>query len=123
MDNFSKFYAVALQGVASGAFRECAWTGDAFKVYHGPPVDVTLRVPAMPADIFEQSTVRLMWASFGRSCSAGWLLHRRSLVTTLKVNNVPLKPVVNQNTHPDLFNLLSQSRDGLRFFYPTGIDP
>ena len=77
MDNFSKFYAVALQGVASGAFRECAWTGDAFKVYHGPHVNVTLRVSAMPDDIFERSTVRRVWTSFAGSCSAGWLLHKQ----------------------------------------------
>ena len=57
IDNFSKSYAVALQGIESGAWKDCNWTGRGIKKFCGAHVDVELSaLPAMPDNIFTHDT-------------------------------------------------------------------
>jgi len=124
VDNFSKCYAVALQGIASGAFRDCNWTGQAIKVYQGDAVSIDLGgVPAMPDSIFDTGTAMAVQQTIGNLCQEGWLFLPRSLVTRFKVNTIPVKPVVDPLSHPELHSILNESRDGLRNFHPMSIMP
>ena len=124
VDNFSKCYAVALQGIASGAFRDCNWTGQAIKVYQGDAVSVDLGgVPAMPDRIFDTGTAMAVQETIGNLCQEGWLFLPMSLVTRFKVNTIPVKPVVDPLSHPELQSILNESRDGLRNFHPMSIMP
>ena len=123
IDNFSKCYAVAMQGAASGAFKDCNWTGRALKVYQGPHLDITLTSAAMPNDLFEATTVQTVLASIRRVMRHGWLLYDRSIVKRFRVNNIPLKPVVDPVEHMDLHQVLSESRDGLTTFHPIDVMP
>ena len=123
LDNFSKCYAVAMQSVASGAFRDCAWTGDAFKVYVGPDVDISLRSPGMPDDVFSPRNMANTRRRMVEISGTGWLLYDNSMVKKFNVNNVPLKPVVDEKSHARLHQLLLERRDGLEHFHPTDIHP
>ena len=42
LDNFSKFCAIAMQGVSSGAVAECLWTAHGLHRYVGPPVSTVI---------------------------------------------------------------------------------
>ena len=123
VDNFSKCYAVAMQGAGSGAFKDCNWTGRGMKVYQGPDVDITLLREAMPDDMFEAKTVQAVLASIKGAMRRGWHVYDRSIVKTFRVNNIPLKPIVDPIDHKVLSEVLSESRDGLSKFYPIDIIP
>lgn len=124
LDNFSKCYAVAVQSIDKGAFRDCAWTGDAFKVYVGPSVDTSLgQLPAMPDQVFSEDILDLVNASLGRASRLGWMLFNRSLVNRLNVNTIPLKPVIGPWSNQRLHRVLSECRDGLKNFHPSEIHP
>ena len=125
IDNFSKRYAVAMQGVASGAFSGCNWTGKAFKVYVGPPVHTTIArhhpLQAMPMTLFTTVLKRQVLRAAKPFAQEGWRYLKSSLVKKYKVNNVPLKPVVDMKDDPSLHKILSESRDGLSKFEPVDI--
>ena len=124
LDNFSKCYAVAVQSIDKGAFRDCAWTGDAFKVYVGPSVDTSLgQLPAMPDQVFSEDILDLVNASLGRASRLGWMLFNRSLENRLNVNTFPLKPVIGPWSNQRLHRVLSECRDGLKNFHPSEIHP
>ena len=125
IDNFSKCYAVAMQGVASGAFSDCNWTGRAFKSYIGPDVDILIRDRvAMPDNIFSTQIIGTVKRSLKQSFSQQkWFYLRNSLVKQFKICNIPLKPVVDAKEKPELHAVLAESRDGLRQFHPDAILP
>ena len=124
VDNFSKCYAVALQGIASGAFRDCNWTGQAIKVYQGDDVSVDIGgVPAMPDHIFDTATTLAVQQTMGSLCKTGWMYLPKSTVQRFKVNTIPVKPVVDPLSFPELHSILRESRDGLRNFHPIAIMP
>lgn len=125
IDNFSKCYAVAMQGVASGAFSDCNWTGQAFKSYVGPEVDIKIRNRlAMPDDIFTHYSIATVRRSLISSfAERKWFYLRNSLVKRFNVNNIPLKPVLNAESNPRLHAVLAESRDGLGQFHPNAILP
>ena len=124
VDNFSKCHAVALQGIASGAFRDCNWTGQAIKVYQGADVSVDIdRLPAMPDHIFEAETMSLVQQTNKEFCKQGWKYLAESMVQRFNVNTIPVKPVVDPLSFPDVHVILSESRDGLRNFHPMAILP
>ena len=58
LDNFSKFYAIAVQGL-SGAFKECLWTARGLHRYIGPPVSTAIvaGVRGMPQSLFEPALI------------------------------------------------------------------
>ena len=122
VDNFSKSYAVALQGIESGAWKDCNWTGRGIKAVCGPNVDLKLTVlPAMPNDMFTADIVQLVNNKLKAQINKGWRLLSRSVVHRYKVNNVPLKPILDPLRHQRLCQTLSESRDGLSFFHPWDI--
>ena len=124
VDNFSKCHAVALQGIASGAFRDCNWTGQAIKVYQGPDVSVDIdSLPAMPDHIFDTGTASIVRRSIRTLCKQKWKYLQQSWVERFKVNTVPVKPVVDPLAFPNLHQVLNESRDGLRNFHPMAIMP
>lgn len=124
VDNFSKCHAVALQGIASGAFRDCNWTGQAIKVYQGPDVSVDIdSFPAMPDHIFDTGTASIVRRRIRTLCKQKWKYLQQSWVERFKVNTVPVKPVVDPLAFPNLHRILNESRDGLRNFHPMAIMP
>ena len=125
IDNFSKCYAVALQGVSSGAFRDCNWTGQAFRVYDGPPVDTHMSIqgqqPGMPQELFARDVTSQVLDRCGKICAHRWNYLKPSIVREFKVNNVPLKPDADPHRDPELYAKLAMCRDGLTGFHPTNM--
>lgn len=124
VDNFSKSYAVALQGIESGAWKDCNWTGRGIKVFCGTPVDIKMGdLPAMPDNALTHETKQLVRSKLAAHVSGGWMLLQHSIVQKYKVNNVPLKPILDPLHHSRLCRILAESRDGLSFFHPWDIIP
>ena len=124
VDNFSKCYAVAMQGASAGAFTDCQWTGKGFKVYVGPPVQADIKtLTGMPDDVFEPNVIGAVRAGLVNIRQLGWLYLGKSMVKLFKVNTIPVKPKVDGRTHPELHAILGESRDGLRNFNPVEISP
>ena len=122
VDNFSKSYAVALQGIDSGAWKDCNWAGRGFKVYCGTQVDIKMGdLSAMPDQVFTDDTTQIVRSKMAAHVTGGWKLLRNSIVKEYKVNNVPLKPRMDPLHRPHLCQILSESRDGLAFFHPWDI--
>ena len=122
VDNFSKSYAVALQGIESGAWKDCNWTGRGMKVFCGSPVDTKMgALPALPDDAITNDVMHLVRSKLSAHVNSGWMFLRHSMVKKYKVNNVPLKPVLDPHRHRRMCQVLSESRDGLRFFHPWDI--
>ena len=122
VDNFSKSYAVALQGIESGAWKDCNWTGRGIKVFCGTQVDINIGdLSAMPDNVFTDDTSQLVRSKVAGHVTDGWKLLGKSIVKRYNVNNVPLKPSMDPLHHPHLCRVLSESRDGLAFFHPWDI--
>lgn len=122
IDNFSKCYAVALQGVSSGAFRDCNWTGQAFRVYDGPHVDTVIQgQPGMPQELFARDVTSQVLERTSSICAHRWNYLNVSVVKEFKVNNVPLKPDADPHRDPELYAKLAMCRDGLTGFHPTNM--
>jgi hypothetical protein len=125
-DNFSKIYGVKCPLIASGAYRNALWTGVAIRTYNNPttgrPLTLDVRlsdgavVPAMPASVF--CSLGHVLELFEVSNETGQNYFDSSLVKRYNVNTVPLKPDVSA-TDPVLQNILNESRDGLKHFYPS----
>ena len=125
VDNFSKCYAVAMQGASAGAFTDCQWTGKGFKVYVGDRVHTDIKgdLAAMPDDIFEYHQSRDVISGLVRVRQGGWLFLGRSLVKLHNVNTIPVKPRVSRRDDAKLHAVLAESRDGLRNFHPLEVSP
>ena len=124
VDNFSKSYAVALQGIEAGAWKDCNWTGRGIKTFTGHDVIITLGdQSAMPDDIFSDANVDVVRRNLSRKLRPGWRILKYSIVHKWQVNNVPLKPVLDSFRHPALSRVLSESRDGLTSFVPMDVIP
>ena len=124
LDNFSKSYAVAMQTISNGAFRNCQWTGLGVKKYIGRAVDLRLHLSTtgMPDNMFSRGLNTRMTQIITRMSSSQWSYFQSSYVVTMNVNQVPLKPRVSWVEHPDLHRILSESRDGLTNFFPLKIE-
>ena len=61
LDNFSKFYAIAVQGLGTGAFADCLWTAAGLHRYVGPVVSTSLQpsVPGMPSSLVSPTVISL----------------------------------------------------------------
>ncbi len=58
LDNFSKTFGCGLQGVDTGVYRSCLWTGEAIHQYVGPPVDLDRIHLAMPDELLDDAHVK-----------------------------------------------------------------
>ena len=88
VDNFSKSYAVALQGIESGAWKDCNWTGRGIKVFCGTQVDIKIGdLTAMPDNLFTDDTMQLVRSKVAGHVTDGWRLLGKSIVKRYKVNN------------------------------------
>ena len=121
IDNFSKSYAVAMQSIDSGAYSSCLWTGQAMKIYNGPPVDITRTQTAMPDNLLSVGLVSDVSQQLLDLEADSWFYLSQSVVHRYRVTSVPLKPVVDRVTDVNLHQTLSESRDGVKHFYPLGI--
>ena len=91
VDNFSKSYAVALQGIESGAWKDCNWTGRGIKVFCGTQVDIKIGdLSAMPDNVFTDDTMQLVRSKMAGHATDGWIMLRNSIVKRYKVNNVTM---------------------------------
>lgn len=124
LDNFSKFYSVAMQSVAKGAFSECLWTGRGMHEVVGPNVDTRMYGKrAMPLSIFDSKSSSATNAKLVSCDKENRFYWHDSLVKRFNVNNIPLKPVVSAATDSKLAALLAEKRDGLRNFFPMEVLP
>jgi hypothetical protein len=128
LDNFSKLRALQIPNLEMGAWQSCLWTGRAFRLSR-VDVDMTVRhdaknevLPAMPDDIFEMYPAtknQFLHVTYTQpDCPT---LYSTSLTTTLKVNNVPLKPLAVSLRRADHKAAVEESHDGLSTCYPEGI--
>ena len=119
-DNFSKFYAAAVPGISKGAFSSCMWTGLGLHSYIGPQIDTKMKPGerAMPLSLFEPAGVAVFQALMQSVDADGKRLLSKSLLSKYSVCSVPLKPVVDATTEPQLARVLSESRDGMVNFTP-----
>jgi hypothetical protein len=113
-----------MQSISSGAFKACQWTGMGFKKYIGDPVNLERSgLPGMPDDLFSRSLKKAFKQIVRGWNRAHWNLFDSSHVYKFSVSQVPLKPTVSWVDDPDLHRILSESRDGLAYFFPMKIDP
>ena len=124
MDNFSKFYAIAIQTLGSGAFKDCLWTGQGLHVYVGQAVDTSIQpgLFAMPLclNLRAQDVMNLMKQI---EDTEGDMYFENSICYRYGVNRIPLKPEVDVKQNAKLAAILAESRDGLTNFEGTGILP
>ena len=125
LDNFSKFYAVAIQGVSTGAFSDCLWTGQGVHKYVGPPVDTKIQagMRGMPVKLCSKSNRDAVEELIITCENRSWRYFAGSVVKRYNVNRIPLKPEVDSKEEPELATVLDESRDGLRNFYPLDVLP
>ena len=124
LDNFSKFYAMAMQGVA-GAVAECLWTARGLHRYVGPPVSTAIapNQRGMPLNLFSPGIITILKEKVGVADAVGPAFFKDSVSYLLNVRQIPLKPEVDPATQPALAAVLHESRDGMRNFFPLGMLP
>ena len=124
LDNFSKFYAIAVQGLA-GAAAECLWTAHGLHRYVGPPISTALipTVRGMPAELFAPDIVALLKQKMAAADGVGFSYFKNSVCHKYNVRQVPLKPDPRAVNDPVLAAVLRESRDGMHNFFPLGIMP
>lgn len=125
LDNFSKFYAIAVQGLGTGACAECLWTARGMHRYAGPAVATAIvpGVRGMPASLFSDDIIKLFKQKMAVADAASEAFLKDSVCFRYTVRQVPLKPEVDAKAEPALAAVLRESRDGLRNFFPTGMLP
>jgi hypothetical protein len=123
---------MTIPNIDAGTWADCLWTGVALRrVVYGDehkevlshlaphPVVILESQRAMPVDpmYMVDDLMTLM------SIVDSWplLSYDGSLVATLDVQCVPLKPTVSQDDHPEWFHALASSADGLDHLYPEKI--
>jgi hypothetical protein len=88
-------------------------------------IDMTLErqpdgniLPAMPLNLFTEELDEYCQDQMDIVDSFGinWL--DRSICQRYNVNNVPLKPIVDEDEEPELHAWLANSNDGLRYVHP-----
>ena len=124
LDNFSKFYAIAVQGLG-GAAAECLWTARGLHRYVGPPVSSAI-VPGlrgMPEKLFAAPLGVLFKQKMAAADAVSVGYFRDSVCFKHTVRRIPLKPVVCAAAEPELAAVLRESRDGMRNFFPLGMLP
>ena len=125
LDNFSKFYAIAVQGLDGGACAECLWTARGLHRYVGPVVSTALvpGVRGMPLSLFTPHIAALFKAKMAAADAVSVSFLKDSLCFKHNVRQVPLKPQVDPAVDPALAGVLRESRDGMRNFFPLGMLP
>jgi hypothetical protein len=124
LDNFSKFYAIAVQGLA-GAAAECLWTAHGLHRYIGPPVStaLVLSLRGMPAQLFSIRIMKLFKQKMAVADAVSYSYFKDSVCFKYNVRQVPLKPDPKMVNNAVLAAVLRESRDGMRNFFPLGMLP
>ena len=118
-DNFSKIYGTKTPTFKTGAWTDCLWTGVAIHRYVGPTLSNNLHtrggaiVPAMPESLSANMGSILLAMQSAMNFQGEY--HDISLVTTMDVQCVPLKPTGGD---VQLQQQLDESRDGLTNLLP-----
>ena len=125
LDNFSKFYAIAVQGLGTGAFADCLWTAAGLHRYVGPFVSTSLQpgVPGTPSSLVSPAVISLFKQKMAVADAVSEGLLKDSVCFRYTVRQLPLKPEVDATTSPALAAVLRESRDGMRIFFPLGMLP
>ena len=116
LDNFSKFYAVAVQRrsrrVPVGCPRASSICGT--RCVH------CFAARGMPSSLFAGSVISLLKQKMmvADALSEGFL--KDSICFRHTVRQVPLKPEVDAKAEPAMAAVLRESRDGMRNFFPLG---
>ena len=125
LDNFSKLNAVAVPGLDTGAAAECLWTTRGLHRYVGPAVSTALLpgVRDMAASLFASSLMSLMKQKMAVADAVPEAFLKDSICFRHTVRQVPLKPEVDATAAPAVAAVLRESRDGMRNFFPRGMQP
>ena len=126
MDNYSKNLKWHCPDVDRGTFNKGLWTGFAVRACTDQNIRMTCcstdlgSLPAMPDDIFEPQdniAIGLLRAIFERGDRAHMRFHK-SLVFNWKVNNVPLRPDIQDDMTQSEVDGLNRHADALDHLYP-----
>lgn len=135
LDNFSHSYAAQLQGIASGAYKSCLWTGEAWHEWRArpncAPVDLTFVkdadgnvIPAMQPMAIAQPTFERVQGWMKQLDAKDPDMFSRSVVKRYHVTRVPLKPSIKDARRlgrHDLAQILKEHRDGIGYMHPRRI--
>lgn len=127
IDNFNKMYAVQTPNIKRGAYHSMMWMGSGVRVPHAIPVGLVDRrveegKPGMPDDLFLAPALEYFKRASSTQTERNKIkTYAGSLCERYNVNNIPLKPVLD-DTHPlEIRETLARSPDGLAHFYPEGV--
>ena len=125
LDNFSKFYAVAVQGLGTGAFADCMWTAAGLHRYVGPAVSTSVQpgVRGMPSSLVSDAIISLFKQKMAVADAVTESFLKDSVCFRYTVRQLPLKPEVDAKADPALHAVLRESRDGMRNFFPLSMLP
>ena len=127
LDNFSRIYATQIPTEEAKSWRQCLWTGYAALKYNGPEVDLHIHrdedgkfLSAMPMNLVQMSFVLFdIIADVDKHSS----ILDRSMVQRWRVNNIPLRPVLDEKNHPREAARLARGNDKQNILHPGGLLP
>ena len=127
LDNFSRIYATQIPTEEAKSWRQCLWTGYAALKYNGPEVDLHIHrdedgkfLSAMPMNLVQMSFVLFdIIADVDKHSS----ILGRSMVQRWRVNNIPLRPVLDEKNHPREAARLARGNDKQNILHPGGLLP
>lgn len=122
LDNFSKTYGAAVQGILQGAYASCLWMGRGVKVYVGDVVDLQAEnIPTgMPTILFTKTTLAALTVVMQQLDAKQWS-YDDSYCVLHGIVTVPPKREVSLAQNPVLHKQLKEHRDGMNNFHPFDI--
>jgi hypothetical protein len=122
IDNYSKTYAAAVQGLSSGAYASCLWMARGIKHYVGQPVD--LGAPDLPRGVplvlFSKKRLKDFEAEMHALDGRVWEFSD-SYCSMFDVQCVPPKRIVCAVLEPELAKIVAEHRDGVTNFHPHSV--
>ena len=126
IDNFSKVYLSKVPRVSRGTFKDSLWTGIANKKYTGNDnIDLSVIrdenkqiIHAMPSQLELWDNLDVFYSEMKKTDREGMEYFRHSWVKKLDVDNVPLRPTVNERRYPELHSSLLKSVSSMDHMIP-----
>jgi hypothetical protein len=122
LDNYSKTYAAAVQGLVGGAYASCLWMARGLKKYVGEPVDLNAaNIPrGVPNPLFTNTRMKFFKGIMANLDCNDWL-YEDSYCTQFSIQTVPPKRVVSPLQDPALAKQMNEHRDGVTNFFPLDV--
>ena len=122
LDNFSKFYAMAVQGL-SGAVTECLWTAHGLHRCVGPAVSTAVgNLRGMPLFLFTPGIIGMFKQKMAVADAVPCAFMKDSQSFKMRVRQVPLKPEVDPAVQPALAAVFARVARRSPQLLPVGHD-